>query len=73
MVALISRDGQFSACTVAVTKKLERTTINRKDLNRIDLLNRINLRIDAPVSLAAAMGIHSLKGQRRQHCKNRSG
>jgi hypothetical protein len=50
MVALISRDGQFSACTVAATKKLAKTHINRMDLNRIDLnridLNRTDLRIN---------------------------
>jgi hypothetical protein len=45
MVALISRDGQFSACTVAATKKLAKTHINRMDLNRIDL-NRTDLRIN---------------------------
>src|ERR1700737_5439700 len=40
MVALISRDGQFSACAVKAAKKLAKTHINRMDLNRIDL--RIN-------------------------------
>jgi hypothetical protein len=45
MVALISRDGQFSACAVKASKKLAKTHINRIDLNRIDL-NRIDLRIN---------------------------
>jgi hypothetical protein len=39
MVALISRDGQFSACAAKANRKLARIEINGMDL-----------RIDAPVS-----------------------
>jgi hypothetical protein len=44
MVALISRDGQFSACAEKATRKLARIESNGMDL-----------RIDAPVSSAAVM------------------